>query len=98
MQSEAAVSPAHNGTPTSAAAAKSMQGLSLRIRGQVLRFLTDRRLLGATSEEVEHALEIAGNTCRPRLVELRQLGLVKDSGRTRKTKSGRQAIIWIAAL
>jgi len=50
---------------------------------------------GVTAEDLETLCELPGNTVRPRLVELREDGLVTDSGRTRRTASGRSATIWV---
>ncbi len=86
-----------NGTPTSDAAAASMRPHAATLRADIYSFVSRRHQVGATADEIEMMLEIAGNTVRPRLVELRQLGSIRDSGRTRKTRSGRSAIIWVAA-
>jgi hypothetical protein len=44
-------------------------------------------------------MELTGippSTYRPRRVECVEFGLVRDSGLTRPTKSGRAAVVWIA--
>lgn len=87
----------HNGTATSIAAAESMRGSKLRIRGQVYGFILDQRHMGATADEIEDNLEIAGNTVRPRIVELREMSLIRNSGNLRKTRSGRSAVVWVVA-
>lgn len=74
-----------------------MRGHSLRIRGQIYAHILDQRHLGATADEIESRLEIAGNTVRPRLVELREMNLIKNSERMRKTRSGRSAVVWVVA-
>lgn len=51
---------------------------------------------GMTDEEMQDALGMEGSTERPRRVELVESGAVIDSGRTRSTKSGRQATVWVA--
>ena len=51
---------------------------------------------GATDEEMQHALGMGANTQRPRRRELVQRGLVRDSGKTRKTQAGREAIVWVS--
>lgn len=76
---------------TSREAASSIQGKSARLRNQVLDEL---RRNPATDEELANALTLSGNTCRPRRVELVDLGLVEDSGERRKTASGRNAVVW----
>jgi predicted ArsR family transcriptional regulator len=68
---------------------------SPRTRTEVLRFVTEQGDHGATAEEIEASLEMGGNTVRPRLVELRKMGLVVASGRVRLTAYGRSAVVWI---
>ena len=80
---------AHSGT--SREAASSMKGKSARLREQVLLEL---RRQPATDEELANITSLSGNTCRPRRVELVELGLVEDSGLRRKTASGRNAVVW----
>lgn len=87
----------HNHTPTSKAAAKSMEGKAATQRGDILRFLAERGEQGATAFEVEQLMHISGNSVRPRLVELRASGAVVAAGFTRKTGSGRAAVVWRVA-
>ncbi|GAG22106.1 unnamed protein product, partial [marine sediment metagenome] len=47
-----------------------------------------------TDEEIGDALELEGNTARPRRHSLVARGLVEDSGDRRPTHSGRKAIVW----
>lgn len=49
---------------------------------------------GLTDLELQSRLNLDGSTQRPRRVKLQQLGLVRDSGRTRVTRSGRSAVVW----
>ncbi len=86
-----------NGVRTSDAAAESMRPHASTLRDKVRQHIAANGINGATADEIEHALGLAGNTVRPRLVELRNRHQVCDSGRTRKTVSGRQAIVWINA-
>lgn len=51
---------------------------------------------GVTDEEIVERARMAGNTVRPRRVELVQRGLVIDSGVRRPTRSGRKAVVWRA--
>lgn len=51
---------------------------------------------GMTDEELQALLEMPGNSERPRRRELERKGLIRDSGRRRAVRSGRQAIVWIA--
>lgn len=82
----------HNGTRTSVDAAHDIKPHAMTLRNRVLVFLAGRD--GATAQEIETALGLGGSTVRPRLVELRETGCVRDSGRTRKTASGRSAVVW----
>lgn len=88
--------PAHNHTATSVAAAESVRLAAGTLRTRVLDFLVACGDDGATRWEIEEALGMDGNTARPRVVELQRAGLVRDSGRTRSTPSGRQASVLVA--
>jgi predicted ArsR family transcriptional regulator len=83
----------HNGTRTSRNAAAAVRSRLPVLEGRVLVYLAGCPL-GATNDELEVALKISGNTLRPRVVELRARGLIRDTGSTRKTRSGRSAIVW----
>jgi hypothetical protein len=65
------------------------------LQTRVLKYLRWRRE-GATDEEIQDALAMSPSTQRPRRIELCQKRLVKDSGRKRKTRSGRSAVVWMA--
>ena len=52
---------------------------------------------GMTDEEIVSRSGIEANSVRPRRVELVARGKVKDSGKTRRTRSGRQATVWVLA-
>lgn len=86
--------PPHNGTPTSQAAAERIEPNASSLRALVLDYI--RTSGGATDEEIQVALGMAGNTERPRRRELEQAGLIQDSGTTRRTASGRMAVVWVA--
>jgi hypothetical protein len=81
---------------TSKAAAKAVEP---KLNGQqrmIRRYLTGRGPSGATDEEIALDLGFTASTARPRRVELVELGLVKDSGKTRAGSSGRKMTVWIA--
>jgi protein tyrosine/serine phosphatase len=80
---------------TSRGAAERMRPTASTDRAAVLALLT-RKLSGMTDEEIQRALKLNPSTERPRRIELVQAGKVRDSGRTRKTKSGRAATVWEA--
>jgi len=83
----------HNGTPTSIAAAHSIESCADRIRGEVYRYFLGLEA-GATHHEATAATGYRPDTVRPRCRELVRMGLLFDTGRTRRTPSGRQAIVW----
>ena len=51
---------------------------------------------GATSEEVEVALDLRHQNVSARLGELRRAGKIKEIGARRRTSSGRWATVWVA--
>lgn len=82
---------------TSLAAAESIEPQTGTIRQQVLAFVKEQGATGATCDEVIVGLGLPGNTVRPRLWELRILGLASDwNNGKRLTRSGRKARIWRA--
>jgi len=50
---------------------------------------------GLTDEEIADVTRLRESTSRARRVELREAGLIVDSGRRRETRSGRRAIVWV---
>jgi hypothetical protein len=88
--------PAQRHSATSVEAAEAIEPKAATLRGQVLSYLKGCGASGATDEEIQAALELNPSTQRPRRIELCNLGLVRDSGRTRLTKAGRKAVVWVA--
>lgn len=82
---------------TSRAAAVGIEPMAGTRRAQVLAFLRDRGREGATDEEMQCRIPMSPNTQRPRRVELVQSFHVVNSGRTRATFGGDDAVVWIAA-
>ena len=87
---------AHSDTSTSAAAALAEERRNT-LRAAVLAHITASAKHGATDEEMQVALEMDGNTERPRRRELQLGGLIVDSGRRRPTEKNRQAVVWVTA-
>jgi predicted ArsR family transcriptional regulator len=69
-----------------------MVGKTGTLRALVLALLKQEAL---TDEQIATRLNLAGNTARPRRIELVTAGLVEQAG-TRKTASGRTAATWTA--
>lgn len=85
-----------NSTATSNAAAVAIAPNARTLRGQVYDLLVERGQHGATDEEMQTLLNMNPSTQRPRRGELVTDGRVADSGRTRATRSGRSAVVWVA--
>ena len=83
---------AHSDTSKDAAA--EIETRARTLRASVYAFLKISGAYGATDQELQVALNMDPSTERPRRIELVERELVKDSGKKRKTKSGRQAVVW----
>jgi hypothetical protein len=86
----------HNGSATSKAAAEGIRESRTRLVTQVFNYIDSKRTHGATRDEVERALRIPGNTVRPRVAELLKLTLIRETDRTRETRSGRMAAVLVS--
>jgi hypothetical protein len=82
--------PAQQHSPTSVGAAKAVEPRADTLRRAVLDYLRSRGADGATDEEISDALGMN------RRIELMQVRLVKNSGRTRLSRAGRPASVWVA--
>lgn len=81
---------------TSKAAAEAIEPALNSLRGQVLARLRMVGEYGMTDEQIQHALNMDPSTERPRRIELWRAGLVKDSGKRRRTSKNRIAVVWVA--
>jgi hypothetical protein len=79
---------------TSRAAAQRYASEAPNARRRVFNLL-EANPRGLTDEEMQTRLRMNGSTQRPRRIELECSGLVRDSGRRRKTRSGAHAAVWI---
>ncbi len=61
---------------------------------RVLERLQQAGDAGLTDEEIQTALNLSGNSERPRRASLVALGLVRNSGPMRMTNSGHAAVVW----
>lgn len=82
---------------TSKAAAESLAEHADTQREKVLSAIEGAGKKGMTDDEVEQALGMRHQTASARRRGLVIDGLVVDSGRTRKTRSGRAATVWVKA-
>ena len=83
-------------SPTSAEAAEKAEPKAGTWRACVLRAIRAHGKIGVTDDDLQFVLNLNPSTLRPRRIELVNAGLVEDSGETRKTRSGRQAVVWRA--
>ena len=81
------------GSATSKAAGESVDRVSMRER--VLNHIAWNTRYGCTDDELEQDLNMPHQSVSPRRRELVLAGKVEDSGRRRKTRSGRQATVWV---
>lgn len=81
---------------TSTAAYDSILPHVSRLADLVHTMIVSRGVRGATCEECEVELKIKHQTCSARITELKDKGLLRDSGRRGQTSSGRSAVIWVA--
>jgi hypothetical protein len=88
--------PPHSRTMTSRRAADEIEPSAETLRGRLLAVLRAHPL-GLTDEEMQVESGMNGSTQRPRRQELEKAGLVYKTIQTRRTASGRLAIVWRAA-
>jgi hypothetical protein len=81
---------------TRAAAAASIAPLVGTHLVRVLAFIAGRGEHGATDEEIAAGVRLRESTARARRVDLRDAGQVRDSGKRRRSQSGRLCIVWWA--
>lgn len=86
----------HNGTETSRLAADEIEPSAETLRGRLLTVLRSYPE-GLTDEQMQAATGMGGSTQRPRRQELERAGLCYKTLQTRRTASGRLAIVWRAA-
>ena len=88
--------PCQGHSVTSRAAAKEISKPSATLKERVLDRIIGCGMFGCTDEEIQISLEMNPSTQRPRRIDLVRCGQVEDSGLKRKTRSGRNAVVWIA--
>ena len=86
--------PPHSDNETSKAAAISMLDTADTLRAVVFRFIREQGEHGATDDEIEINLHLSHQTASARRRELVLLDAIGESGKLRKTRSGRNAKVW----
>jgi hypothetical protein len=89
--------PGHRGIETSVVAAEALAPKRPKVSSLVLGAIRGAGSWGLTTDECCETLEMDRFTVQPRTSELRAQRLVADSGRRRKNRTGKSAIVWIAA-
>ena len=89
--------PPHVAAPTSLAAAKSIASRTAQDEQRLLVALKRCGTVGMTDDEIREHFGWTGDYERPRRWSLVKQGLAIDSGFTRPTKSGREAVVWTLA-
>ncbi len=89
--------PPFSNQTTSKAAARSVIHELAAMEQKVLGYIRAQGAFGATSDEIEVGEHMSHQTVSARINGLRSKGFLVDSGRTRRTSSGRQAIVWVLA-
>ena len=88
-----AMAPSVNGSATSAKAADLLTPVALNAMQRRVLELLAVWPQGLTDEEMQRKLGMNPSTQRPRRIELMGKGLVQSCG-TRRTASGRMAVVW----
>ena len=89
--------PAQRHSATSKAAAENIKPARPTLRARVLELIRASGSAGLTDDQIQSLTGMNPSTQRPRRIELQEAGLIRDSGKTRPTRSKRQATVWVAA-
>ncbi len=83
------------GSETSREAAEKIEPKKITMQAVILTFFGSRMAFGATVDEVERTLGMLHQSAGARVRELVLAGKLVDSEQTRKTRSGRNAVVWV---
>ena len=89
--------PGHRNVDTSVAAAAALAPKLGRLQRMAQDEICDAGWLGLTADELAARLDMDRWSIQPRTTELKRKGLIRDSGQRRPNRTGKQAIVWIAA-
>ena len=79
---------------TSLAAHDSMRYEFPKIHRRIIAYLSDYPFYGTTCDEAEIELDMSHQTCSAAFTKLKNRGVINDTGKRRRTRSGRPAIVW----
>ena len=94
--SQLSSAPYQRHSATSKAAAKAIEPVAGTQRGRMLAQIKEFGFFGMTDQDFSRICFLPGDSVRPRRGELLKAGLIVNSGRTRKTPKGRDAVVWVA--
>lgn len=81
---------------TSVDAAQAIEPNAETLRGIVYADVKRAGKTGLTCYEIVTRRKMLHQTISPRITELSSRGWLRDSGKRRRTKTGRDAIVWVA--
>ncbi len=84
------------GVDTSVEAARSLDLAVSHLQRIALKAIKAAGGRGLTTNELVAAVGIHRDVLQPRTTELKELGLIRDSGVRRENANGNRAIVWIA--
>lgn len=85
-------------SPESRAAAVAVIPVAGTKRHAVLQFIAAQGLNGATDDEIQVGLGMNPSTERPRRIELYEGRFIAKLRKTRPTRGGKKAVVWIAGM
>lgn len=85
----------HGGNPQSKYAHESIREHKERVLAAVVKTVRDAGPVGLTCDEIEIRLELSHQTVSARCTEAKARNLIVHSGRTRATRSGRSAAVYV---
>lgn len=88
--------PGYKASGTSELAAHEIQLFAADLRNTVLRAIQRAGAEGLTADEAAAAVKRTPFSVRPRVTELKELGLILASEISRRNGSGRRAAVWVA--
>lgn len=83
----------HNTRSTSIAAAIANLPVRSKQHRAILTYMIQFGISGVTRDQIEFGTGISGNAIRPRVLELIELGHIRETAKVRKTRAGRDAYV-----
>jgi hypothetical protein len=100
MQTQLAIdftAPYQRHSATSKAAARGLTPSKVDQDRQSILFALQLYPDGLTDDGLQQITHLPGDSERPRRISLQKDGLIRDSGRKERTRSGKSAVVWVVA-